>query len=91
MDADADGWQLLNPKLEQMFLLDANYYEQQHPKCHPADEFKCSLSNCSIHKLQPGNFTLMKLNPTKFGRSLPVCWLIAASQLLGVIDWPQSL
>ena len=60
MDIDADILQSVNPKVKQLWSLDANYYEQQHPKCHPADEFKCSLSNCSIHKLQPGNFTLMK-------------------------------
>ena len=38
MNMDPDILEILNPQQKQMWKLEANYYDQQHPKCHPVDE-----------------------------------------------------
>ena len=55
------------------------------------DEFKCVNYDCDIHKRKKTLYDFEnKVYPTKFGRSLNVCWVIASIQLLSSIDWPNS-
>ena len=88
MDEEKDVWNSLSKVQKQILAADKIYENQEHPKCHHFKRFNCSLFNCSIHQKLSGNYALQKKRPTKFGRSLPICWIIAASQFLADIDWP---
>ena len=55
--------------------------------CYENNPFRCTLMNCKFHPIKQSKLNAsLKTHPTNFGRSYPICWLIAGVQFLAPID-----
>ena len=58
--------------------------------CGGSNKMKCTLLKCIVHTRYVVDYKYEKTKPSRIGREYSICWLIAAAQFLGEINWSVS-